>query len=60
MHTVRDWLRMPVARLSGEHTAWLGITLNVSIIWLALGIGVPEPLGVPNQREARMAELVRP
>lgn len=51
----RAWLRMATARLPGEQLAWIGMDFRVSILWLALGLGSPEPLG--NQRAAQLTEV---
>jgi hypothetical protein len=51
MQTVRDWLRMPIARLSGEHMACIGMELGCSVRWLALGVGTPVPIGLKHARE---------
>ena len=49
--SVRDWLRMPIARLSGEHMACIGMDLGCSVRWLALGVGTPVPIGLKQARE---------
>lgn len=52
--TVRDWLAMKEADLRGKQLVGVCILLRVSIIWLATGVGSPEPMGVANQRELRL------